>query len=340
MKKPAKSLKKSAPVAEKEKTNFETTAMKARLSFLNPRTRKSTPSKIRAAQSPSLEVPTFECPVTQDGETGEHSRSLTFAQGIIADLNDRSGPGSRRAVARLVDLATEAILELERLSFGGNRHIKEVASTRIGWPVLTGHHCSILKKQTAWIKSIGLGSDARDRTLVSQLPANPTSSRKSTLHLLELVTHIQASAVWHESIHENLSLCDDSALDTLRSRMRQDFTSTMFDKVRLTWPLVLKIKKLPSLGPDEQTIVAWQDATSELLSLNCTADPALIPELCALGEHRRFQHYPAKLEIEFKKSLVKPEQQWKNVWRRIFEILREEIRKIAGHVVNVKKPKV
>lgn len=315
--------------------------MKALQSALNPQTRKATKSKKKGASPAISEVATFECALTQEGETPELAPSLTLAQGIIADLNDRSGPGSRRAVARLAALATEAILELERLSSSGNRHIQDVARWRIDWPVLTARHHAILEKNATWIESIGLGTNADTRILLAQLPARQTPARRCTLHLMKLVAHIQHAGVWGESIHEDLTLCDESFLRVLRSWLKQDYTPTMFKKVKLTWPLVLRIKKLPPLGPEATTIGAWQDVTLELLALNCDEDPSSIPELCALGEHRRYHPYPAEVARKLGDDLKMPlEQQWNNIWRKIKEILKEEIRKICGHVQKLRTPKV
>lgn len=314
--------------------------MKPRLPSFNLQKDKPSKSGKKVAGSSISEIPTFECALAQENESSEHAQSLSLAQQIVAGLNGKRSRTSGRMVRRLVALAVEAINELERLSSAGNPHINEVASTRIDWPVLSGHHKSILKKNAAWLERIELGCNARNRILLAQLPARETPARKCALHLLTLVTHIQESAVWGESIHEDFSLCDDSFLRVLRSWLRQNFTSTMFDKVILTWPLVLRIKKLPLLGPEATTIAAWQDATLEFLSLNSNAHPASIPELCALGEHRRFHPYPASTKRALLEQIVSQERQSENISREIREILKDEIRKIGGHIQKLRTPKV
>ena len=276
--------------------------------------------------------PTFECDLFRNADASKPTHRLNIAETIIANLNGTRSPTSLRAVRRLVDLAVTTISQLEMLWSDGNPHLREVASTRITWPVLTGHHTAILKRNAEWVKGIGLGHDAQNQLLLAQLPARATPARNQTLRLLELVNHIGDSAIWNESIHEDLTRCDESFLRVLRSWLRQDFTPSIFRKVILSWPLVLKIKKLPLLGNGREIVAQWQDAALELLSLNCNDNPASIPELSVLGECRRFHPYydkTEKLPRALKEDFVPVEQQHINISREVRVILKDEIRKIC-----------
>jgi hypothetical protein len=304
---------------------------------MKPRPQKNTPQRRKAQKSKGQEPDPFrfDCELSRDDKANLLS-GPTDAQQIVAILNGRRNPTSRRMVRRLLALATEAIHALERLDAAGNPHVREVASERIYWPVLTGHHSAILKKNAEWLKDIGLAQNAPNRLLLEQLPTQRTPARTQALHLLELVAQIQESAIWDESVHEDVKQCDLSHLQQFRSSLRQNHSSSIFRTVTLTWPLLLKIKELPLLGPEGDTIARWQEVTLELLSLNTDDNPASIDALRPLGEHRRFHPYSTTIDRELLEGIVSSEQQNKNISREIMDILKDEIRKIATAVGRTK----
>jgi len=261
-----------------------------------------------------------------------------MAKRIVAELNGKRSPTSQRAVRRLVALATETIHQLERLWKEGNPWIFDVARDRIDWPVLTGHHHAILQRSADWIEGIELGKNARTRLLIAQLPSRRTPARIQALHLLDLVAHVKESAIWGESIHGDITKCDESFLRILRFWLCQHYTPTLFRKVILTWRLILKIKRLPILGPDTETVSCWQSVTLEFLALNCGDAPSSIPPLYLLGEHKRYHPYSKSIGPKLLETLVSKEQQAKNASREIREILKEEIRKVGNEIGKAKKP--
>jgi hypothetical protein len=291
-----------------------------------------TDKRSQSAKRPDKEVQRFECDLLPENNTDASQLSLSIAQQVIATLNGSRRRDSERGVRRLLDLAVETINELERLWKIGNPYIRAIAGSRTTWPVLTGHHSAILKRNAEWIESIELGLNVANRILLDRLPTRTTPARLQALRLLGIITQIQRSAIWGESIHDDIAQCDESFLKILRFWLRQDYEPSMFQKITLTWPLVLTIAKLPRLGPEEATITRWQKVSLEFLSLNCSDNPASIPELCVLGEHRRFHPYPATVSRDLLKDIVRPETQLNNISREIREILKDEIRKICEHV--------
>jgi len=246
-------------------------------------------------------------------------------------------------VHTLVELLVGLINELERRETEDLWRALSVARKRVTWPVLAGRHTAIQKKNAERFERIQLGRDIRPIINLVEVPINPTPARRCILALIEIVEQVRFRASASELIYNfNPDEMTAEHFQRLRGPQPIEFTQILFSKVVVNWSLVFKIGKLPDLVNSPENISQWQEAALELLELSSDEDPSSISELCALGEHRRFQPLTKKeiAELELVPGVDDPdfplEKQKKRINAEIRSILRGEIKKLARDLGRIR----
>jgi hypothetical protein len=260
------------------------------------------------------------------------------AAAIIARINERCKNGIFPPALYLVDLAVGIIGELERLTKTDLWRIRIVAGRRVTWPVLAGRHTATHKKNNELFEKIGLAREADASLDLNEVPINLTAAKKWAIALIRLVERIRYSASCSELIFSALAPTEmtDVHLKHLRSYIHPFFTPAPFQTVYVNWEFLFEAGRLPDLTASPACVKRWQTAVWNLLLLNSGNQPAEIPELCGIGEHRRFHPYSAKLDLALKMDLVPLEKQKRNIFKEIETNIKDQVRQIAQHVDSLK----
>lgn len=258
---------------------------------------------------------------------------------VISQLNTYYKRFRMTPAHGLVDLAVGVIQELERLADKDPQGVSRAAAKRVTWPVLAGRHTAIKKKNEALFDQIGLGRDPLTPLDFGAVPIDLTPTKKWALQLLQLVEQIRMRTWCSEIMWRGKpSQMTDEQRERLLRDIPSEFTQPLFPTVNVNWVLVFEIGNLPVLASNEKSLKAWQNAVWDLLLLNSNGHPEDLPELCAIGEHRRYHPYPAELEVALKESLVTIEKQRQNIAREVRVNIFEEILRIAQHLQKLKPP--
>lgn len=293
---------------------------------------KKKTSAPKVARKPS-KFATFECQILDNDATDDRDREEEIHP-LLLGLNGKRRRDNPRGIRRLVSLAVAAVQEIEKAWVNGNEEILRIAEARIDWPVMASRHVADRNKNQAYLEDIGLASELPNYVFLGNFPANVTPIRRQTLRLLQHINAIAQAAIWGESIHDDLSQCEDPFfLETLRRRLLGSVKSPLFPTFTLTWPLVLRIKQLPSLGPGETVIKEWQNVAIEFLDLNSANNPASVPDLRPFGYFRRFHPYSPFSQNPGNYSAAKQD---KNISREIRLALKREIKKVCTHSDKIK----
>jgi len=301
---------------------------------------KKTPPTKPSANS---ELIVFEFPPYCGWSSANDQRDYVLhREYTIGELNRYYDAPSCLKASTLVNLAVMIIRELERLTKNDPIRVNEVAARRVTWPVLAGRHSALNKKNEALFDQIGLGSGGNPRFLFnfSEIPINLTPAKKWTLELLQVVAQIRGVAAGAGVISEGKpNQMTDEHKNRLFRYMLAPPPQPLFPAVKVNWQTVFEIGKLPEFAPNEKSIQAWQKAAWKLLLLNTNDHPEHIPELCAIGEHRRYQQVPKKTtRPDLLELLVDPDKQRKNIAREVRVNIFDEILKIAKHLQKLKPP--